>query len=267
MTAVSITLPQFGTLVAPLLDSAVAAEELGFDGVFLVDHLVPLGTPERPVLEMAGCLGAIAASTRRIDLGTLVMRASLRGPRLSALVAVTAETVAPGRVILGLGAGDRASFDEIARFGLENPGFEERLRVLEETVEQVRTATPETPIWIGGRHPRVRDIAGRLADGWNRWAGTPGDMSDELRTIQAGPDFTVSWGGTVVLGSSSGEVQEVLSGRSDSGDVLAGTPEEVAAGLGSWVAAGASHLVLSLLPRSLHTLELFAADVRPRLAG
>ncbi|MFO7549105.1 MAG: LLM class flavin-dependent oxidoreductase [Acidimicrobiia bacterium] len=266
MTSVSITLPQFAERAEQMLEVAVAAEELGLDGVFLVDHLVPLGHPTRPVLELAASLGAVAARTRTIRVGSLVLRAPLRGPELSAQVAATASAMAPERVIMALGAGDAATRDEVSRFGLAAESLDVRLGVLEATVGAIRRSAPEVPVWIGGRHRRVLALAGRLADGWNRWAGSPDDLPAGRPLLGAvPPDFTVSWGGTVVLGVDQTAVDRLLAGRPSGDEVLAGTPDRVAAVLAGYVRAGATHLVLSLLPRGTEVVRLFVDEVRPRL--
>lgn len=268
MTAVSVTLPQFTTDPAAAVESAVAADELGFDTVFLVDHLIPLGEPHRPVLELAATLGAVAAATRRIRVGTLVLRASLRGPAISTAIAGTAAALAPGRLVVGLGAGDSATAEEQRRFGLPGADLDRRIGQVAETVAGIRAVAPGASVWIGGSHRRIRELAAATADGWNRWAGSEGDLRAEAASLgPVGPGFTVSWGTTVVLGATGGEVEATLAARSAGGDVLAGTPGVVAAGLERMVRAGAGHLTLSLLPRSVETLELFATAVRPRLAA
>jgi alkanesulfonate monooxygenase SsuD/methylene tetrahydromethanopterin reductase-like flavin-dependent oxidoreductase (luciferase family) len=266
VTSVSITLPQFTERAEPMLEVAVAAEELGIDGVFLVDHLIPLGDPTRPVLELAASMGAVAAGTRTIRIGSLVMRAPLRGSELSAQMAATASAVASGRAIIGLGAGDAATRDELARFGLASDPLDARLAALEATVAGIRRADPAIPVWIGGRHPRVLELAGRVADGWNRWAGSSNDLPVERPLLGVVPArFTVSWGGTVVLAADRASVDRAMAGRPGGDEVLAGLPDEVAQALTAYVRAGATHLVLSLLPRGTEVVRLFADEVRPRL--
>ena len=66
MARLSVTLPQFRTEAAPMLDAARRAEALGFDGVYVFDHLFPLGSPDRPIFEVFVALGAVAAATSTI---------------------------------------------------------------------------------------------------------------------------------------------------------------------------------------------------------
>src|SRR5262245_30632138 len=87
-----------------------AAEAVGFDSVWLVDHF--LFPPREPGGAALGCwecgslLGALAAATRRLELGTLVINTGFRNPALLAKMADAVEEISGGRLILGLGAGN-----------------------------------------------------------------------------------------------------------------------------------------------------------------
>ena len=105
----------------PEMPIAVArrAEAAGLDGVFVYDHMwrdVP--PPRRGALECFALLGAVAAETERVQLGPLVARATLRPPASLAAALDTAHRVSGGRLIAGLGAGDRQSRAENEAFGL-----------------------------------------------------------------------------------------------------------------------------------------------------
>ena len=82
---VSVTLPQFHPDGTPLVDAARRAEALGFTGVFLFDHLYPLDGPKRPVVELFAALGAVAAATSLLRVGSLVARATHPSPRRNRL--------------------------------------------------------------------------------------------------------------------------------------------------------------------------------------
>lgn len=191
-----MSVPQFGSDPKPLLD--LARDPLGFAGIFVFDHLVPLGDAKRPILEAAATLGALAATTQT-RVGSLVLRATMRAPEINAGIAASLAALAPGRVTLGFGAGDRLTSDEANRYGLEAPELEERLRRLAATVEAVRAAAPSVQVWVGGRHRRIRALAADRADGWNCWGADPEDFAAEAAEVRAaaGRPIWASWGGTI----------------------------------------------------------------------
>jgi alkanesulfonate monooxygenase SsuD/methylene tetrahydromethanopterin reductase-like flavin-dependent oxidoreductase (luciferase family) len=260
---VSLTLPIFEQSPRPFLQAAEAAARLGFSGVFVFDHLVPIGDPTRPVLEGASTLGAVAAAADT-RVGMLVLRASLRGPEISTAVVETAAMVAPGRLVIALGAGDRMSDDEVLRLGLER--FD-RMAALETTLGLIKDSAPEVPVWLGGRSKAVRALAAARADGWNAWGAEADSLrreADEVREA-AGRPITVSWGGGILLAADQAALDGAVSRRGGSEGVTAGLPGAIIEHLSGLIAAGADELIVSILPNRLDTWELFAADVLPEL--
>ncbi|MGF1668062.1 MAG: LLM class flavin-dependent oxidoreductase [Acidimicrobiia bacterium] len=254
-----ITVPQFSSTFEPVLAAARFAEASSLDGVFLFDHLIPLGDPSRPVLELAATLGAVAAATSTITVGTLVMRVPLRGPVVSAAVAHTAATIAPGRMVVGLGAGDRMSADEAIRFGQVPGSVAERVTEVEQTVRALAGA--DVRRWVGGTHERVLAVA-LEADGWNGWALPP----ERFATIAAGlrarrPGLTLSWGGSVVVGEDRADLDRLLAERHGRGGDITGTADEVVAQLTALAGAGCEHFVVSVLPNRPERWEIFARSV------
>ncbi len=225
MVRFGVTLPQFRDDPEPVLEQAVRAEVAGLDGVFLYDHLFrvdrsgPAGTPEeRPALDLPSLLGAVVVETRTITVGSLVARATLRPPPLTAAMFATATAIAGdaprgmggdgagrGRIVAALGSGDRESQIEHDRFGIPVGSLAERVARLAETVECCRAGAITT--WVGGSHPAVLAVAGSLAHGWNRWGGSPDDLETGRATVRqaaeaAGRDpaeVVVTWGGVVDL--------------------------------------------------------------------
>ena len=149
-----------------LVSLAVAAEEAGWDGFFLWDHVVVPGEPV--VADVWVTLGAVAARTSSLRLGPLVTSLGRRRPWKVALEASTLQRLSGGRLVLGVGAGvpqDYSPFGErVSRAEAMSEGVE-LLRALwsGEPVEHrgevfeasgVRFAPVDVPIWVGGIWPR-----------------------------------------------------------------------------------------------------------------
>jgi F420-dependent oxidoreductase-like protein len=137
---------------------AVAAEESGFDTVMVMDHfyqLPLLGPPELEMFEAYTLLGALAARTKKVKLGTLVTGVTYRNPAILAKIVTTLDVISRGRAFLGIGA---AWFDvEHEALGVDFPPVKERFERLEEAIQicqaMFRTERPT----IEGKHYRVKD--------------------------------------------------------------------------------------------------------------
>jgi G6PDH family F420-dependent oxidoreductase len=171
------------------LDSARAAEEVGFSGVWAWDHFISQGrTKTTPVLECWTTLTAAAAATSRIKVGSFVTDVMNRHPAVLARMLATLHEQSGGRVELGIGVGGDAA--EEGAYGIAFPPPPERAAMLEEAVAvlrrlwsggpanfegrffQLRDAwaypVPEPPprIIIAGEKPAGARRAARLGDGW-----------------------------------------------------------------------------------------------------
>ncbi len=262
---VGLVLPLFSGDVRRVLSFAHRAEELGYDGLFAFDHLFPPGgRPDQPSLEAFAVLAALAATTSRVRLGTLVTRATLRSPAMIAKAAATIDDIGGGRTILGIGTGDPIDEPEHAIFGLPYLGKVARREHLVETVEAVRSlfegraygggrhvpaiAGPllppvvrrgGPPIWIGGFADAVVRVAARHADAWNGWGMPLEEFRRKARLLReeaGGRAVSPTWAGIVVVGRDEDDVDALLRRRRERGleeDVWAGTT----AALRSWLAA------------------------------
>jgi F420-dependent oxidoreductase-like protein len=161
VTAIGVQLPNFsGFASEDLFDHiaglATTAEESGFDSVWVMDHyfqLPPLGGPDQPILEAYTLLGALAARTQRVQLGTLVTGVTYRNPGILAKIVTTLDIVSRGRAILGIGG---AWYDvEHHGLGIEYPSDRVRLDMLEEAVQVCRAMFTGDDVSFTGQHYRL----------------------------------------------------------------------------------------------------------------
>ncbi len=189
-----LTLPSFVEDPEIPIAVALAAEAAGLDAVFVYDHLWRGDPPNRrPALECFALLGAVAAETSRLHVGTLVARATLRPPATLANSFATAQRVSRGRLIAAIGAGDSQSRAESEAFGLEFGTLVDRVEALHQAVRAA--AGHGYPVWVGGRAAQVREIV-TIADGWNSWGTEPEKFMRQGALVrEIAPDATLSWGG------------------------------------------------------------------------
>jgi alkanesulfonate monooxygenase SsuD/methylene tetrahydromethanopterin reductase-like flavin-dependent oxidoreductase (luciferase family)/predicted kinase len=133
-----------------LRDVALAADEAGFAGLALMDHLIQIpqvGTAWEPIPEPWVTLGLLAGLDTRLRLGTLVTPVTFRPPGITAKAAATLDVISGGRAFVGVGAGwwER----EHLGFGLPFPSAAERLDALEAGIETMRA------LWATGTKPYV----------------------------------------------------------------------------------------------------------------
>src|ERR1700681_210733 len=106
------------------------------------------------------------------------------------------------------------------------------------------------PVWIGGHAAQVREIVA-LADGWNRWGGSPERFSHEVELVgEVAPDATITWGGLVLTGEDEGAAQAKAKKRSIAEDTLVGGPARVAEQLDAYVERGAEWVILGAVDSS-----------------
>jgi alkanesulfonate monooxygenase SsuD/methylene tetrahydromethanopterin reductase-like flavin-dependent oxidoreductase (luciferase family) len=269
-----ITLPSFRDTLDPALAVAAAAEAHGVDGVFAYDHLFRRAADgtRRPAIEMFVMMGAVAAATHRVAIGSLVARASLRPPATLAHGFDTVARIAgPDRLRIAVGAGDGESQEENETFGLGFGTIDDRTDKLRVTVDELRDRG--YPVWVGGTAAKVRALAGEHADGWNRW-GPPLErfavQAAELRAMAVRDPFTLSWGGLVVLGDTDADAAAKASRLrvAPDGPVIVGGPDTVCAALVPYVEAGATWLVLGPIDSSdPDNCRIVGESIAPRLPG
>lgn len=187
---IGTTLPQFRDEADSALAAAREAEALGLDGVFCFDHLWPMGQPGRPALSSGPLLGALVAATSTIHVGTLVARIGLLPDDVLVAELAGLAALSGGRVIAGLGTGDRLSRAENDAFGIPfDPPEERRVRLASVAVA---LSARGIPVWVGGGHPSTNTLARTVGGAVNLWEG---EVERVASLVAAG--FEVTWGGSV----------------------------------------------------------------------
>jgi probable F420-dependent oxidoreductase len=232
---------------ATIVEYARAAEQAGFDSVWLSDHLFldldKYGGPATPF----GCheplvtLGALARDVDRVRLGTLVMCEALRPASVLAKALATLDRISGGRLDVGLGAGWYEP--EYRAIGMEMPKPGERIERLTEAVEVVKgllgggpftydgrfhraadaanlppaRQVPRPRVFVGGKGDRLLRLVAEHADGWNTcWAWTFDAYRERLRVLEAaceraGRDPASVWrtlGLYALVGTSEADLQQ-----------------------------------------------------------
>ena len=136
---------------------ALACEENGFEGLFRSDHYLSVeAKTERGSLDAWTTLGALAAITSRIRLGTLVSPATFRHPSVLAKAAVAVDHVSGGRVELGLGAG----WNELEHrsYGFPFADLRTRMDVMAEQAEIIARSFDGEPFSFEGEHYTIENL-------------------------------------------------------------------------------------------------------------
>jgi probable F420-dependent oxidoreductase len=231
-----------------IADLAQQAESLGFDSLWLSDHLTLSiekyggGPGEHFAYEPISTLGALARVTSRVRLGTLVLCEALRPAPVLAKALATLDRLSDGRLDVGIGTGWYEP--DFRAVGMEVPPPAERLARLEEALivldgllpggpftfggryQQVDGALnqppavqrPRPPLIVGGKGDRLLRLVARRADAWNTcWVWTPEDYQERSavldRACQAEGRDPASVRRTLGLYALAGENQADLEAR------------------------------------------------------
>jgi alkanesulfonate monooxygenase SsuD/methylene tetrahydromethanopterin reductase-like flavin-dependent oxidoreductase (luciferase family) len=164
-----LSLSLAGDLAQPsaVADIAATAEQAGWEGVFVWDHL--WNRTKAPFADPFVTLAAIAAATERARIGTLVVAMSRRRPQLVAQAATTLDRLSGGRLVLGVGAGvdghgeytafGEAAADGRARADALDAGLELLLPMLTggpvpavdgRVTTEAGVQRPRVPVWVAG---------------------------------------------------------------------------------------------------------------------
>ena len=137
-----------------LHDVVLECEQLGYDSVWLDDHMM---LNKMPILECWTTLSALSTITEKIRLGTMVTCNSFRNPALLAKMAATVDNISNGRLELGIGAGIQKN--EHNAYGFSFPSPSARIERLGEAVEIIKKLWTEEKASYNGKHYLIQDAA------------------------------------------------------------------------------------------------------------
>lgn len=274
---------------ADLLAMAQLAEDAGFDSLWLGDHLLmdfrfhPSGAIGP--WECWSLLAALAAVTRRVELGPLVACTGFRNPALLAKMADTIDEISGGRLVLGLGAGwserEHRAFGypydhRVSRFaeaiqiirGLLRDGrvdFAGRFYQARDCELRPRGPRPGgPPIMVGTARPRMLALTARYADQWN----TDWKSAAQVGALQGAVDVACADAGrdpaTLERTAAVAIVVPGVARRSAISfpNAISGTTEELAAQLRAYAATGITHIQALLFPNTPAGIAAFTPVLR-----
>jgi alkanesulfonate monooxygenase SsuD/methylene tetrahydromethanopterin reductase-like flavin-dependent oxidoreductase (luciferase family) len=155
-----------------LRDAVLRAEGEGYDTTWVFDHFDgAMIQGDRPMLECFTLLGALAAATSTIGLGTLVANVANRHPAVLAAAASSVQRISGGRFTLGIGAGtapnSKWSAEHVARGIPLHSDIADRHAAVAEQIRVVRALPEHLPVIVGVSSVRLAALAGEIADGIN----------------------------------------------------------------------------------------------------
>jgi probable F420-dependent oxidoreductase len=278
-----------------VLDMVRAIEDLGFDSIWLGEHLLyrwPDREPRGP-WEAWSSMAAIAAVTSRVEFGPLVACTNFHNPALLAKQASTIDEISGGRLVLGLGAGWNET--EFRAFGFP---YDHRVDRFEEAFTIIRTLLRDgaidfdgrwyqvrdcellprgprpggPPLMIGSNGPRMLRATVPHVDSWNSWFADTGNRPDGVPALRELVDAACREVGRdpaavertvavlVELPGGAGRLQGAYS--KEAPEPLTGSPPEMAQVLRAYAAQGISHVQLVVDPITVGSIRLLEPVLR-----
>jgi probable F420-dependent oxidoreductase len=273
------------------------AEELGYDSVWVMDHLFNTGyirerLEGKPYYHPMSTLSYLAATTKRVMLGTSVLVLPYHNPVELAKYTASLDQISGGRVILGVGVGamteefdalgismrDRASLtNECIAIMKElwtnpSPSYESKRWKFNDLLFSPKPVQkPHIPFWVGGSSSGAMRRAALRGDGWHPTGVSPEEFSigrreiSEMATAAGRDPDSLTWSLRVEVEAHGGPSSERAAGRAR----LSGNdPDAMAASLAAYETAGVQHVILALNTGDVATItnlmETIARDVVPR---
>lgn len=281
---------------------ALLAEAKGYDSVWVYDHFHNVPKPaNEAVFECWTTMAALAEATSTVRLGQMVGCALYRAPSLLAKITSNVDVISGGRLEWGIGAGWYRN--EFAGYGIPFPEPKDRIGMMAETVEIVRSMwtepqttyegryyqldraqcepkplqDPHPPIWIGGGGEQLTlRVVARLADRAN-FGGKPDEFAHKREILKehckaVGRDeeeIGKTWSPDLVVRESEAELAEFAPlfnepRESWAAGNLVGTPEQLCEKVARYVELGCSYIVPWCRDYpDTESLTLFADKVAP----
>ncbi|MDG2263099.1 MAG: LLM class flavin-dependent oxidoreductase [Actinomycetota bacterium] len=275
-----------------LISMAQRAEAVGFDSIWLGDHLLyDLDVGPRGPWEVWTSLSVLATVTDRVDLGPLVASTAFHSPAMIAKQAATVEAVSDGRLILGLGAGWNArefsafdcAFDrrvdrfaesftiirELARTG--SCTFDGEFNCVDNCIIHPRGPREDgPPIMIGSNGPRMLRLTMAHADSWNTWWSHMGNSAAGFADLSRDVDAACEDVGrdpaevertcAILVQLAGGKGRQMGSYLGRRPEPISGSPTKIADEIAAFAEVGAGHVQLVLDPITDASID-FMADV------
>jgi alkanesulfonate monooxygenase SsuD/methylene tetrahydromethanopterin reductase-like flavin-dependent oxidoreductase (luciferase family) len=289
---VGIQLPEVEREVpwAEVRDIARTAEQVGFDSVWVGDHLLfsdPV-TGVRGPWEAWSMLAALGEATDRVLLGPLVAATSFHNPAMIAKKAATVDEISGGRLVLGLGAGWNKVEYEAYGFPYEQrvSRFEEAFTIIRTLIKEgsidsfegrfyrhhelelLPAARSDMPLLIGSNGPRMLRIAVPHVDMWNSWYTGFENSPDGLAPLNELVDTVCAEVGrdpatlertvAVYVQFERGAGRSAGSGERPEVPPITGSRSEMAESLAGFAATGVGHLQAVLDPIDARSVEELA---------
>jgi len=277
---------------AEFKDIAVAAEDCGFDSIWVGDHLLFRDdvTGTRGPLEAWSTLAALAEATSRVELGPLVAATSFHSPAMIAKKAATVDDISGGRLILGLGAGWNLAEYRAYGFPYDNrvSRFEEAFTIIRTLVregaidfegqyythrdmELLPPARPEMKILVGSNGPRMLRITAPYVDLWNTWhvwfGNDPGGLPPLVADLESACDEVGRDSSEIVKTAaiyvqlSRGEGRVAGSEDRPKAGPITGSHDEMATRIAAFAEGGMGHIQVVLDPIDAAGVEELAKIV------
>jgi len=285
-----IAIPNFGKFAdrESILEISITSEELGFDSLWVSDHIV---LPKEHngfgniFYEPLVTLSYIASQTKTIKLGTSVIVLPYRNPVVFAKSISTLDVLSGGRVIIGIGAGWLKK-----EFQALGANYEERGKITDEYLELMNELytsespafngnyfnisdisfnpkplqKPHPPIWVGGSSKNALKRAVKYGNGWHAVGYTPQEIKDkkeELKDLFA--EYNKTDNNFII--SVRKNLQITSREVSEEKETLRGNTEKISNGIDAYKNAGVNYLVFQILSSDLEgvigTMRTFSKEV------